>query len=142
MSLPKIGWHENIAFSFAGGQDDNTDPDNLTFSWKLYAWKDQECPAEYVAEGTGVLGTQTIVTFPDGTAANTSGTDLRHWADTLVVDADEFVGIVDTVDSGNNRICKLRVQARGYRHWYFEITSADGVTGTEAGAISVWYSRF
>ena len=142
LAIPKDGSHQDLAFIFAGGIDANTDPNNKTFSWTLYAWKDQHCPAEYVATGTGILGTQDVVALPDGTAAATSGTDLRNWADTIVVTNDDFLGLVSVTDTGNDRIAKLRVQTKGYRYWYMEITSADGVTGAEAGAISVWYSRF
>ena len=143
MVLPRESYHENIKLIFSGGIDANTDPSNKTFSWKLYTWKDDDCPAEYVANGTGRLGTQNVVSLPDGTAKDTSGTNLRHWADTIAITTDAFVGVVDSIDAeGDNRVAKLRIQTRGYRYWYVEITSADGVTGTEAGAISVWYSRF
>ena len=124
---------------FAGGIDADTDPDDKTFAWKLYAWMGTNSPAEYVAHGTGIIGTQDVVQFPSGVGSS----GARQWADTLVVTADELMGVVAVVDSGNNRVAKLKVQARGYQYWYVEITSADGATGDEAGAISVWmaYSK-
>ena len=111
-----------------------SDAENDTFAWRLYAWKDQNCPAEYVAHGTGILGTQDVVQMPDGKGPAAA----RWWADTLAITADAWVGVVDVVDSGNDRVCKLKVQTRGYQYFYMEITSADGSTGIEAGDISVW----
>ena len=123
-----------VSMIFAGGIDAGTDPDDTTFSWKLYAWKDQNCPAEYVAYGTGTIGTQDVVLFPDGKGSS----GARQWADTIAITDDQWVGVVDVVDSGSNRVCKLKVQTRGYKYFYIEITDADGSTGTEAGSISIW----
>lgn len=124
---------------FAGGIDAGTDPNNKTFSWKLWAWKGENCPAEYVANGVGTIGTQDVETFPDGTSESAA----RSWADTLRVLNQRFVRTVTSSDStGNNEIAKLNVDTAGYPYWYVEITDADGTTGDEAGAISVWYTGF
>lgn len=128
---------EHIAFIIGAGINAGTDPNDKTLSWKLYTWKAEGAPCEYVAHGTAVVGTQDVVLFPDGRGS----ADARNWVDTITITAEEWVGVVDTVDSGNNRICKLKVQVRNHQHWYMEITSADGATGTEAGKVSVWASE-
>lgn len=128
-----------IQIIFAGGIDAGTDPADKTFSWKLYAWKGTNCPAEYVANGTGTLGTQRVYIFPDGDVESA----WRTWADTLSITTQRFVRTMATSDStGNNEIAKLNVDASGYPYWYVEVTDADGSTGAEAGAISSWYTGF
>jgi len=121
-----------MSLIIAGGVEAND-----TFSWKVYAYKDVWGPAEMVADGTGVIGTQRVYYFPDGVAE----TAVRYWADSLVLSNESFARSVDIIDTGNNRVCKLSIKTAGYKYWLMEITNADG-TGTEATNLSVWYSLF
>ena len=126
---------------FAGGFDGLTDPDDHTFTWRLYAYRDEGCPAEYVANGTGVLGSQDVIDFPDGTPV--SPADSRNWCDTITISEQRFpTTLVTTAAAGGNEIAKLLVDAAGYKWWYCEITDADGATGAEAGPVSAWYAGF
>ena len=117
---------------FCGG-----DAENDTFSWRIYGWRYGNGPAEYVASGTGILGTQAAGTGPESAvvAADT------YWADTLTITGGQhWMTAVETKDSGNNRIAKLVFDFFGYDWLYCEISSADGSTGIEAGDIAVYYS--
>lgn len=125
----------NVQLIFAGG-----DTANETFSWKVYAWRNGNGPAELVAYGTGVLGSQAVVKYPHNGAAATS----RYWADTLVVtDGSRWPKTVYSTDeTGNNEAAKLVFATLGYKYFYVEITSADGETGSEAGWVSVYGAHF
>jgi len=112
---------------------------NKTFSWKLYLYRSANGPAEYAADGTGILGTQQVVYYPDTGLAATS----KFWADTLVITNQDWLTTVALVDAGgNNRTSKLVLDGCGYAWAYLEITSADGTTGTEAGDISGYISYY
>lgn len=126
---------------FAGAFDALTDPNGHTFSWRLYAYKDEFAPAEYVANGTGVLGTQDVIDFPDNAPVSPAGS--QNWCDTIVISEQRFpTQLVTTAATGSNEIAKLLVDAAGYKYWYCEITDADGATGLEAGPVSAWYTYF
>lgn len=111
---------------------------NKTFSWTLYLYRTANGPAEYAAEGTGILGTQQVVYYPDGGAATS-----KFWADTLVITNQDWLTNVSIIDAGgDNRVGKILLDTCGYAFAYLEITSADGVTGDEAGDISGYYSYY
>jgi len=142
-TVEKAGWgtgqrNTQLHAIIAGGIDAGTDPADKTFSWKLYAYKDAYSPAEYWAYGTGTLGTQDVVKFP----SNVAVTALRNWADTLVVTASYAPRPVYVTTGAHNSVAHLSWDHCGYRYFYFEFASADGATGTEAGAISVWVGSF
>jgi len=109
-----------------------------TFHYKIYAWKNANGPAEVVADGNGVLGTQAVVKYPDTAAAATS----KFWADTLTVTGYWLKTVTSTATTGSNGVAKLWFDMCGYEWLYVEITSADNTTGTEAGLISVYWSYF
>jgi len=112
---------------------------NKTFSWKLYLYRSRNGPAEFAAEGTGILGTQQVVYYPDTGEAATS----KFWADTLVITNDDWLTGVSVLDgAGDNRVAKILLDGCGYSWAYLEITSADGETGDEAGDISGYYSYY
>ena len=128
-----------LSFTFAAGIDAGTTANNKTLSWKLYAWKDLDAPAEYVALGTATFGTQDVGRFPDRTFHDTG--DLRNWADTIAITTQYFPKTLAVTTIANDSICKLTVDGAGYGYWYFEITDANG-TGSEAGDVSVWATWF
>jgi len=119
-----------IQIAFIGG-----DTANDTFNWRLYGWRKDNGPAELIANGTGILGTQAVVTYPQGGTA----TD-KFWADTLVVSAQFWMRTVTVTTVGGNSVGKLMFDFLGYEWIYIEITSADGTSGIEAGDITVYYS--
>jgi len=134
ISLGEAGPANAIQFIFCGGA-----AADKTFSWKIYAWRRSNGPCEFIASGTGTLGTQAVVKYPlDGSTATN-----KFWADTLAVSEQGALKTFSLADaSGNNRVAKLYGDLCGYEWIYIEITSADGSTGTEAGNISVYYSYF
>lgn len=111
-----------------------------TLSWKAYAWRRSNGPAEMIAYGTATLGTQQVVLYPDTGAAPAA---TKYWADTISITEQAWLSTVWTADAaGNNRVGKLVLDPCGYEWVYFEITSADGATGTEAGLVSVYYAYY
>ena len=130
-----------IVFAIAAGIDGGGDPDNKLLSWRLFAWKDVGAPAEYVANGTATVGTQDVYRFPDNVFP-ASGT-ARQWCDTIVISAQRYIKTVaSSATTGSNEIAKLSMDTVGYKYWYWEISSADGTTGSEAGDVSVWATWF
>ncbi len=127
---------KNLVFYFCGG----TAADRK-FGYKIWAWRSENGMAELVVQGTGVLGTQAVVKYPHNGATATS----KFWADTLSITSGaqgtpETFGVAD--GSSADRCAKLYGYNCGYQYIYCEITDADGVTGTEAGLVSVYVTWF
>ncbi|KKN70115.1 hypothetical protein LCGC14_0434400 [marine sediment metagenome] len=124
-----------IEFMFSGGS-----AADKTFGWRVLAWKTANGPARLIAVGTGILGTQAVVTYPLIPGGGTALATNKFWADTLVVTARNWPKGIESTDSvGNNSVSSIWVDDAGYRFWKIEITDADGSTGTEAGDISVYF---
>jgi hypothetical protein len=116
-TVKQVGPEANICemlFEGAGSEND-------TFSFKLYSYS-VNGPAEIICAGNGILGTAKYdndhlycdtVTF----------TEQTNWLDTPV-----------TVDSGNNRICRVCTDLFGTRFIDIEFTNVGG-GGTEASEI-------
>jgi hypothetical protein len=126
---------KNVVFYFCGGS-----AANKTFGYKIWAWRNNGM-AELVAEGTGTLGTQAIVKYPNNSTTATN----KYWADTLTISSGgqgtpETFQVAD--GSGADRCAKLYGYNCGYEWFYCEITDADGTTGSEAGLVSVYWSYF
>lgn len=114
-----------ITFAFAGG-DANDD----AFTWKIFAWRNENGPAELVADGTGVLGTQAVVKYPhnlDATATN------KFWADTLVISNEYWMKEIEATADGGNSVSKIFLDAAGYRYFYVEIPTSVGVMSSWLG---------
>ena len=109
-----------------------------TFTYTIYAWRPGNGPAEFVATGTGTLGTQAVVKYPHNGAAATS----KFWAHALTVTGRWNKTVASTDITGNNEVAKLLFDFCGYEYIYVEITGADGSTGSEAGDVSVYWSYF
>lgn len=122
-----------IEITFCGG-----DAANDTFTYKLYGWRRINGPARMIATGTGTLGTQAVVIYPDSGATATN----KFWADTLTVTARWLGTVASTDTTGNNEVASLQFDFYGFEWLYCEITSADGSTGTEAGDVSAYYAYF
>ena len=107
-----------------------------TFTYKIYAWRRYNGMARMLATGTGTLGTQAVVLYPDSASTATS----KYWADTLTVTY-RWLSIVSSSDAvGNNETASLQCDFSGYEWIYVEITNADGSTGDEAGDITAYYA--
>lgn len=106
-----------LEFYFMGG---NADDD--IFAWKIYAWRNENGPAELAANGTGILGSQAVVIYPhNGLAASN-----KFWADTLVVSNDRWQKEVEATSVGGNSVSKVWLDICGRRYWYIEIPSSVG----------------
>lgn len=126
------GYGDNIIeLIFCGG-----DTADDTFTYRVYVWRRRNGPARMVATGTGTLGTQAVVVYPQGGTATS-----KFWADTLSVTHRWNATVTSSDTEGNNEIASLAFDKTGYEWIYCEITNADG-TGTEAESISVYYSYF
>ncbi len=106
-----------IVFYFAGG-DANDD----AFTWKIYAWRNENGPAELVADGTGILGSQAVVKFPHNSVAVAN----KFWADTLVVSNERWIKDVEATTAGGNSVSKVWIDTAGCRYFYVEIPTAVG----------------
>lgn len=116
--------------SFSGGS-----AADKTFTYKLYAWRQGNGIARLIATGTGTLGTQAVVIYPQGGAATS-----KFWADTLTV-TNTWIANVRTSDAvGSNGVASLTFDMAGHEYIWCEITDADGATGTEAGDVTAYFS--
>ena len=104
-----------ISFIFCGVTNDSA------FTWKIYAWKNTNGPAELVADGTGIIGSQKIVKFPH----NDVEIETVLWADTLVVSNEYWFKQVEATGISNNSVSKVWLDACGYRYWFVEIPTSD-----------------
>jgi hypothetical protein len=106
-----------IVLSFAGG-----DADDDAFTWKIFGWKNENGPAELIADGTGILGSQAVVKFPH----NEVPVANQFWADTLVVSNNYWIKRVDATDIGSNSVGKIWFDTAGYRFFLIEIPTSVG----------------
>lgn len=112
------------------------DAANDTFSWRIYAWRASNGPAELVADGNGILGTQQVVTYPQGGTATS-----KFWVDSFTIAAQYRLTTVTTSTTGGNSVASLWIDTIGYEWWYIEITDADG-SSTQAESLTAYYSYF
>jgi hypothetical protein len=119
-----------IEFMFTGGS-----AAGKTFGYRLLAWRIKG-PARLAAVGTGELGAQAVVTYPHNGNAATN----KFWADNLTVTWENWPKEVEaTSNTSKDSVSSVWLDDAGYRFWKVEITNADGVTGTEAGNVAVWW---
>lgn len=114
-----------IVLSFAGG-----DADDDAFEWRIYGWRNENGPAEIIADGTGILGSQEVVKYPhNGLPPDAT----RFWADSLVVINGYWIKRVDATDVGNNSVAKVWFDTAGYRYFMVEIPTAVGAMSSYFG---------
>lgn len=107
------------------------------FTWRLFAWLRANGPAQLVASGTGILGSQAVIIQPNGSAATN-----KFWADTLVVTTFSWPKQVKTTPGGgNNSVAQISLELMGRKYWKMQIEDADGSTGDQAGDISVYWNQ-
>jgi len=99
-----------------------SDANNDTATWTLYAWRDNG-PCELLLDGTLALGQMKAETDPSsGQAALTS----NLYADTIAVSNSYASMPYEIVDSGSDRIAKLRVPVLGRMFWCLLFTDTTG----------------
>lgn len=108
-----------------------------TLTWRLFTWAVFNGMIQQVAYGTAETGSQAVVKYPKGDTA----TDI-FWCDDLVVTAYSWpLAVKATPGGGNDSVGMITLQTFEWPWWFFEISDADGVTGDEAGAVSVWWKH-
>lgn len=112
------------------------DAANDTFSWRLYAWRVSNGPAELIAYGTGILGTQQVTTYPQGGTATS-----KFWADSFTITTQYWLTTVSVSTVGGNSVASMWFDTCGYEWYYIEITEADG-SSTQAESLTAYYSFF
>lgn len=122
-----------VSLSFMAGS-----AQDKTFGWRLYGWRHANGPATLIAYGTGLTGSQAVGAYPD---TGQTATNI-YWADTIAITSSCWLKTVSAINVGNNNVAQLAFDLCGYEYLYCQITAADGVTGDEAGDVSVWYSFF
>ena len=83
-----------------------TDADGETVNYKLYGRTRMNGPIQLLLSGVMTLGTQNCTTNPITGATITNG----EWVDTITATGGILSGLVEILDSGNNRICMLKFQ--------------------------------
>ncbi len=118
-----------IAFHGADAADEDT-------TYKLYGRTRNNGPVQLLLEGTIFLGTQNATTDPITGDTITNG----EWADTITVTGGILSGLVEILDSGNNRICMLKFDQLHIDELFCEIVLTGGSTtaASMAGIITGW----
>jgi len=114
-------------------QDDNaaivtfygTTTANQSLDWMLVGWREGG-PAEHIATGTALLGTQRVAT----------GTSTTLYADTITISSQTWPKTVSVVDSGNDRIAKLVFDLCGIA-WIAAVCDNSGTSGTTTTAARI-----
>jgi len=91
--------------------------DDVLTSYKLLGVARQNGPIYTLLTGVMTLGTTVATTHPITSAAVTSGL----WVDTITVTGGLFSGMVEILDSGNNRIAGLKFDQTFIDEIYMEI---------------------
>ncbi len=109
-----------------------------TFTVNLWLWRPANGPAQKICSIAYTTGTMQMVKYPNTGGATTN----IYWADTAVVTSYWFTDKVDTADAdGNNGCAMIIVRLYGEAYMYAEVLNADGVTGTEATNVSLYYCK-
>jgi hypothetical protein len=122
-----------LCFMFMGS--DAADADNKDMAWRLLAWKNENGPAEIVANGTAKTGTQAVVTYPHNGQATGN---YVNWCDTIVISNEYWMKEIEATAAGGDSISKLFLDACGYRYFKMEITTS----GTPVTNAACFYGYF
>lgn len=108
-----------------------TDADNEDAAYKLYGRARMNGPIILALTGIVTCGTQLITNNPIGDAALTA-----RWFDTITVTGGLLSGLVEILDSGNDRIAALKLDSLIFNDWFMEV-DLDGGSTTMASFYSV-----
>ena len=104
-------------------------------NWRLLAWRNENGPAEIVANGTARTGSQAVVVYPHGVATATA-----YWCDTIVITAEYWPKEIEATAAGGDSVSKLFLDACGYRYFKMEITLPGA--GNDITLAAVFYGYF
>lgn len=116
-----------------------TNAANDSFGWVLSGYVTINGPKEIIATGTATLGTQAVVLYPHDSTTATSA----YWVDTFTVAENNWrtsVGVV-TQNQGSgalNYIDTITFDPLNLAYLVFDVYTADGSTGTEAGSVTAY----
>lgn len=100
------------------------------FLYNLYGRTRQNGPIQLLLTGVATLGTQNCIISPiDNSTSITNG----EWAGTITATGGIFSGLVEILDSGNNRICMLKFDTLHLEDLFCEI-DLDG--GSDAATLA------
>jgi len=114
------------------------DADNDTFSFSLVGWSRINGMLQVIGEGTGILGAQAVVLYPDDSATATN----IFWADTIVLSSTTKWNTIRILNSGANQVAIIHIDMAGLEWVQLVIYDADGTTGIEAGDITSFGKRY
>jgi len=109
-----------------------------TFTVVLYGWRSVNGPCQRIASIACTTGTQAVVTYPVSGATATN----KFWADTMTVTCYRGAGSQSSDAAGGNGAAECSIDLAGIRYVYAEVTGADGVTGAEAGDVTVYFYQW
>ena len=98
-----------------------TDAANDIMSWMLVGWREGG-PAEHIATGTAILGTQRVAT----------GTSTELYADSITITSQTWPKTLSVVDHSNNRIAKLVFDLCGIAYIACVMQNSTGSASTGA----------
>jgi len=134
--LTTLGWGTNeVEIAFFSSDTDVADDD---FDISVYAWKDSPygpgVPVFLTAGDSCKVGGMACKVHPTLGTAQAAGL----WCDTIS-GTDCWDGVT-VIDSGSNRLCRLKFDLRGYRYVLVRVWNDGGATAAEKiGAIITEY---
>ena len=109
---------------------------NENANYEIYGRARKNGPVQLLLAGVVTLGTQNCTTDPI-TGETISG---GEWADTITVTDGIFAGIVEILDSADNRICMLKFDQLHIEELAVKFTITDaGTASTSMYAIIIGY---
>jgi len=106
-----------------------------TYTVAYYGYMKDNGPAQRIMSVDYTTGTQAVVKYPDTAAAATD----KFWSDTATVTSYRSALAGKNDCEGNNGVAEVVIYSGGFNKIWSEVSGADGVTGDEAGDVSVYY---
>jgi len=100
-----------------------TNDDNEDGSYKLYGRAKMNGPIMLLLEGIVTAGAQVITKHPI-----TQATLTAYWADTITATGGLLSGLVEILDSGNDRIAMLKFDSLIFKDLFMELANDGGST--------------
>ena len=106
-----------------------------TFTVVYYGWRYENGPCQRLMSVAYTTGTQAVVKYPQTAAAATD----KFWADTAVVTCYRGSGVLVNDGDGGNGATEIGLDLQGCYWVAARVSGADGLTGVEAGDVTVYY---
>jgi len=100
-----------------------TDSDNEDAAYKIYGRARMNGPIILIATGIVTCGAQLVTSHPITPAALTA-----RWFDTITVTGGLFSGLIEILDSGNDRIAALKLDSMIFNDLFMEVDLDGGDT--------------